>query len=213
MIGGVHILTQQTSIEPFFPVIIFSSRNWCVRILTRQTVIWDLFQPSVRWLYLSFAVVIFSGGSKNIAGQMTVPFFLLVIFLGCNWCLYFDTNINYGTYDRKKLLSEKKVQLSGRLCFLAGSNYNRKNYNWKKRYSRLANGSNKSRLLRQTTNTNYYKTGKNYDQKKRYSRLVIGWSTKHKTQHTQTQQPTRWAVPTYPKAALICSSVSDSVCE
>ncbi len=40
-----------------FPVIIFPSRNWCVCILTRQTVIWYLFQPSVRRLYL------FLGGS------------------------------------------------------------------------------------------------------------------------------------------------------
>jgi hypothetical protein len=30
------------------------------------------------------------------------------------------------TYDRKILLPEKKVQSSGRPCFLAGSNYNRK---------------------------------------------------------------------------------------
>ncbi len=30
----------------------------------------------------------------------------------------------------------------------------------------------------------------------------FGGSTKHKTQHTQTQQPTRWAVPPYPLAAL-----------
>ncbi len=30
----------------------------------------------------------------------------------------------------------------------------------------------------------------------------FGGSTKHKTQHTQTQQPTRWAVPPYPPAAL-----------
>ncbi len=85
-------------IVPFFPVIIFSSRNWCVRILTRQMVIWDLFQPSVRRLYLFFRVVIFSGGSKNIAGQTTVPFFPVVIFLGHNWCSYFDTSTNYGTY-------------------------------------------------------------------------------------------------------------------
>ncbi len=27
-------------------------------------------------------------------------------------------------------------------------------------------------------------------------------STKHKTQHTQTQQPTRWAMPPYPPMAL-----------
>ncbi len=78
----------------------FSSHNWCVCILKRQTFIWDLFQPSVRQLYLFFRVVIFSGGSKNIASQMNVPFFLVVIFSGCNWCSYFDTSTNYGTYIR-----------------------------------------------------------------------------------------------------------------
>ncbi len=30
----------------------------------------------------------------------------------------------------------------------------------------------------------------------------FGGSTKHKTQHTRTQQPTRWAMPPYPPAAL-----------
>jgi hypothetical protein len=30
----------------------------------------------------------------------------------------------------------------------------------------------------------------------------FGGSTKHKTQHTQTQQPTRWALPPYPPVAL-----------
>ncbi len=56
-----------------------------------------------------FRVILFSGGSKNIAGQMTVPFFLVVIFLGHNWCSYFDTSTNYGTYIQLiKLLPEKK---------------------------------------------------------------------------------------------------------
>ncbi len=76
MIGGVLILTQQSSIVPFFPVIIFSTRNWCLCILTRQTVIWDFIstvgQTTVPFFW---GVVIFSGGLKNIAGQMTVPFF------------------------------------------------------------------------------------------------------------------------------------------
>jgi hypothetical protein len=66
---------------------------------------------------------------KNIAGQTTVPFFFrVVIFLGCNWCSYFDTSTNYGTYIRaeKKYYQKKKVQSSGRPCFLAGSNYNQK---------------------------------------------------------------------------------------
>jgi hypothetical protein len=36
--------------------------------------------------------------------QMTVSFFPVVIFSGRSWCSYFDT------YDRKKILPEKKVQ-------------------------------------------------------------------------------------------------------
>ncbi len=84
---------QRTVSYLFFLVIFFSSRNWCVCILTGQTVIWDLFQPLVRWLYdtFFFRVVIFSGFSKNIAGQVTVPFFFrVVIFSGRNWCSYFE---------------------------------------------------------------------------------------------------------------------------
>ncbi len=77
-------------------------------------------------MYLFFPAVIFSGGLKNIAGQTTVPFFPVVIFSGCNWCLYFDMNTNYGTYNWKKILPEKKVQSSGRQFFSAGSNYNLK---------------------------------------------------------------------------------------
>ncbi len=64
----------------------FSGRNFFqsfviigVRILTQQMVIWDLFQPLARWLYLFFPVIIFSGCNlnppKNIAGQTTVLFF------------------------------------------------------------------------------------------------------------------------------------------
>ncbi len=65
----------------FFQVVIFSSFVIIgVCILTQQMVIWDLFQPSARRLYL-FPVVIFSSCIMNrpkyIAGQMTVPFFLV----------------------------------------------------------------------------------------------------------------------------------------
>ncbi len=77
-----------------------------------------------------FWVVIFSGGSKNIAGQTTVPFFFwVVIFSGRNWCSYFDTSTNYGTYIWPETITIRKkgiVQSSGRPCFSAGSNYNRK---------------------------------------------------------------------------------------
>ncbi len=54
-------------------------------------------------------IVIFSSGSKNIAGQMTLPFFPVVIFLGSNWCLYFDTSTNYGTYDWKNYYQKKGI--------------------------------------------------------------------------------------------------------
>ncbi len=112
------------------------------------------------------------------------------------------------TYDRKKILPEKKVQsIVWPAMFFSGFKLQpEKITTRKKRYSRLANGWNKSQITVcpvKIRNTNYYKTGKNYNRrKKRYSRLVVGWSTKHKTQHTQTQQPTRWAVPPYPPAAL-----------
>jgi hypothetical protein len=84
------------------------------------------------------------------------------------WPAMFFVRVQITTgknYDLKK-----KVQLSGRRLKLISDN----------------------RLSCQNMNTNYYKTGKNYNpKKKRYSRLVVAWSTKHKTQHTQTQQPTR----------------------
>ncbi len=51
---------------------------------------------------------------------MTVPFFPVVIFLGCNWCSYFDTNTNYGTYNRKKLLPEKKGAVVWPAIFFGG---------------------------------------------------------------------------------------------
>ncbi len=158
-------------------------------------------------------------------------FFPFIIFLGPNWCSYFDTSTNYGTYIRSEKITTKKkgtvvwpAMLFGgfklqpeklrpekkryshladgwNLCFLVGSNYN-----WKKLRPPpkkatvvwpMVEINLRYRLSCQNTNTNYYKTGKKYDQKKRYSRLVAGWSTKHKTQHTQTQQPTRWAMLPY----------------
>ncbi len=82
-------------------------------------------------------IVLFSGGSKNIAGETTVPFFPVVIFSGRNWCSHFNMNTNYGTY-------------------------NRKNYYRKKRYSRLA-----SYVFRriQITTGKYYDLKKKIDPK------------------------------------------------
>ncbi len=101
--------------------------------MTQQTVIWDLFQLMTRRLYVFFSSRNFSGHSWcsyfdmtdgylrfiptvgqmtvpfflvvifpvviwsakeptiNISGQTTVPFFPVVIFSNRNWCLYFDT--------------------------------------------------------------------------------------------------------------------------
>ncbi len=104
----------------------------------------------------------------------------------------------------KIMTRKKKVQSSGRRLkpmFFGGFKLQpEKITTRKKRYSRLADGWNKSQIticrvkIRTPIITKLEKitTGK-----KRYSRLVVGWSTKHKTQHAQTQQPTRWAVPPY----------------
>jgi hypothetical protein len=67
-----------------------------------------------------FSVVIFSGGSKNIDGQTTVPFFWGVIFSSCNWCSYFDTNTNYGTCNQKKIITGKKGTVVWPAIFFSG---------------------------------------------------------------------------------------------
>ncbi len=123
-----HNRQPDDCVVPFVSVIIFSSHNWCVRILTRQMVTWDLFQPSVRQVYLFFSGRnFFRWFEKQSRPDDCTYYFPVVIFSGRNWCLYFDTSTNYGTYIRpEKLLPEKKVQSSGWLCFSAGSNYNRK---------------------------------------------------------------------------------------
>jgi hypothetical protein len=64
---------QTTVSYLLFPVIFFSSRNWFVRILkVYLRFILTVGQMTVNFF---FRFVIFSGGSKNIAGQTTVPFF------------------------------------------------------------------------------------------------------------------------------------------
>jgi hypothetical protein len=132
-----------------------------------------------------FRVIIFSGGSKNIAGQMAIPFFWgVVIFSGRNWCLYFDTSTNYGTYIwPKKLLPEKRHSHLASHVFRRVQITTGKNMTRKKRYSRLAKGWNKSQItvcrvkIRTPiiTKLEKIKTRK----KKKYSRLVVRWSTNH----------------------------------
>ncbi len=148
----------------FFPVIIFSNRNWWIRILTRQTVIWDLFQPWVRRLYLFlFRSYFFRWFKKHSRPDNCTFFFRVVIFSGRNWCSYFDTSTIYGTYIRSdKITTRKKVQLSGRPCFLAGSNYN-----WKKLRPKK-----KGTVVWLTVEIHVFwqvqiTTGKNYDPKKK----------------------------------------------
>jgi hypothetical protein len=63
----------------------------------------------------------FSGGLKNIASQTTVPFFPGVIFSGHNWCSYFDTSTNYGTYIRaEKITTRKKGTVIWPAMFFSG---------------------------------------------------------------------------------------------
>ncbi len=132
MIGSVHILTQQTTRQ--LCCTFFSGHNFFLLLLL--CLYFDTTDGYLRFISTVSQTTVtffsdrnfFSSGSKNIAGQTTVPFFPVVIFLGPNWCSYFDTSTNYGTYIRpeKNTTRKKKVQSSGQLCFLAGSNYNRK---------------------------------------------------------------------------------------
>ncbi len=127
-----------------------ASNSWQAEVIARSTSYQTLWTDKnlarnhsatklvFKWMVIpSIALMLLS--------KMTVPFFSgrnffrwfkkhsrpddctsVVIFSGCNWCLYFDTNTNYGTYTRKKLLPEKKVLSSGQLFFSADSNYNQK---------------------------------------------------------------------------------------
>ncbi len=79
-------------------------------------------------------------------------------------------------YDQKK-----NVQSSGRLCFSAGSNYNRKIYDWKKKVQ---------------SSGRQLETGKNYVQKKGTViwSSVGGQNTKHNTNHRHNNQQDVWQV-------------------
>jgi hypothetical protein len=121
-------------------------------------------------------------------------------------CLAGHVFLAGSNYNLKKLRPKKQrcSRLAGgwKPCFLAGSNYNWKNYNQKKRYSWLVDSWNKSQItichvkIWTPIITNWKKL------RPEKKKVVIGWSTKQNTQHTHTQQPTRWAVPPYPPAAL-----------
>jgi hypothetical protein len=100
---------DQTTVLYFFPVkifpviiglFVFRHDRWLSEInFNRQSDDCTIF----------FRVVIFSSGLKNIAGQTTVPFFFwVVIFSGHNWCSYFDTSTNYGTYIRPEKITTRK---------------------------------------------------------------------------------------------------------
>jgi hypothetical protein len=72
---------------------------------------------------------------EKIAGQMTVPFFPVIIFSGRNWCSYFDTSTNFGTY----IQPEKNTTRKKRYSHLAGHVFwwvqitTKKNYDPKKK--------------------------------------------------------------------------------
>ncbi len=88
------------------------------------------------------------------ARQLYLFFFRVVIFWGRNWCLYFDTSTNYGTYIRLEKNTTRKKRYRTVVwpaMFFSGSNYNRKKLQTKKkgRYSLLAappTGWNKSQV-------------------------------------------------------------------
>jgi hypothetical protein len=160
-------------------------------------------QSSGHWLELKTQI-------KNMAGQTTVPFFFrAVIFLGFNWCSCFDTSTNYGTYIRlEKIITRKKGTVVWPAMFSSGFKLQPdKITTQKKRYSHLADGWNTSQITvcrvkiwtPIITKLEKIRTG---EKGTVVWSLVGAQNTKHKTQHTQTQQPTRWTLPPYPPAAL-----------
>ena len=73
----------------------------------------------------------------------TFLYFRVIFFSGRNWCLYFDTSSNYGTYirpekntTRKKRYSRLASHVFWRVQITTRKNYDTKN----KRSSRLADG-------------------------------------------------------------------------
>ncbi len=150
----------------FFQVIIFYSRNWCVRIWHDRRlseIYFNCWSDNSTFFFLG---CIFSGVSKNIAGQTTVPFFYGLYF----WGVIIGGRIL--TRAPIMILTKKKVQSSGWPCFLAGSNYNQKKLRPpQKGDSCLADGWNQS-----------FSAGSNYNRKqlrpgkKRYSDLADGWN-------------------------------------
>ncbi len=121
-------------------------------------------------------------------------------------------------YDRKKVtVIWPLVAMSdcfGRFLaiFFGGFLNQITNYNRKKRYSRLGRPDDCTFFSGRNLNEEGRNPPKNIAHNFHFSKYEIWWhlrtldcfggSTKHKTQHTQTQQPTRWAVPPYPPVAL-----------
>ncbi len=105
-----------------------------------------------------------------------------VIFWGCNWCSYFDTSTNYGTYIRPEKFTTRKKRyshLAGHVFWqvqiTTGKNYDPK----KKRYRHLADGWNKSQI---TVGHIIIKLEKITTRKKKVQ--SSGRRLEHKTQNT-----------------------------
>ncbi len=113
MIGGVRILTRQTTrrlCRTFFSSHNFYSRNWCVRIWL------DRWLSEIYFNRRSDDCTFFFSGrnffrwfEKHSRPDDCTFFFSGCNFSGCNWCSYFDTSTNYGTYIwPEKITSRKK---------------------------------------------------------------------------------------------------------
>ncbi len=152
MIGGVRILTWQTTrrlCRTFSSGHIFSSHNWCVRFLTWQTVIWEISIGQMTIPFFSVPNFFWWFEKHSRPDDCTFFFgsyFFRVVIIGV--CILTRAPIMVLTYDRKKLLPEKKLysHLAGhvfwRVQISTGKNCDLK----KKRYSHHADGWNKSQI-------------------------------------------------------------------
>jgi hypothetical protein len=94
---------DQTTVSyiPFIiPVINFPSHNWCDTTDSFLRFISTVGQTTVSFF---FSCNFFRWFKKHSRPDDCTFFSGRNFFSDCNWCLYFDMNTNYGTYNRKKI--------------------------------------------------------------------------------------------------------------